>query len=594
MEMPVFNSRDSIYRNPTGAIEAGQNVHFKICLPRDIGCSHALLCIRYDKQVNEDRFGMFWCGMEGSGHEWWECDFCDTDIGLYWYRFEIITNIGTLTITKGESGKGILGHGGASWQLTVYEQNCKKTFLQGGIMYQIFPDRFNKSDKNKIDVPSERVMHQSLNEEVFWDYNSNGKITNSDYFGGDLCGITQKLPYLKALGVTCIYLNPIFEAHSNHRYDTADYHKIDPLLGDEDDFKTLCREAKKLKISVIIDGVFSHTGADSIYFNKYGRYGQNGAYQSQSSPYCHWYTFKNYPNEYTSWWGFENLPEVNEESEAFTDFICSQNGVVRKWIRAGAMGFRLDVADELPDGFLRSLYKAVKSENDSAVVLGEVWEDATNKVSYGKRRGFLLGNQMDSVMNYPFRDAMLLFAKGDAQKAAEIIENILENYPSHIIHSLMNHVGTHDTERILTMLAGEPLEGRPRKWQAFEHLSEDSYKKGVKLLKVISVMQYTLPGVPCIYYGDEIGMQGYRDPFNRRFFEWENKNEELLKHYEFLAGVRKNSVLKDGDFKVLYAKDGLIVYERTKQKKSLTVILNCSEHEEIYNNEVIKPYSWKL
>ena len=192
--------------------------------------------------------------------------------------------------------------------------------------------------------------------------------------------------------IICLYLNPIFEAHSNHRYNTADYRKIDPLLGTEEDFVELCAKAKAVGISVILDGVFSHTGSDSLYFNRNGRYGEHsGAYRDPDSPYREWYSFRRYPDDYESWWGFRTLPNVRETYPSYLDFICNPNtGVLAKWLSLGASGFRLDVADELPDAFLDRVYQTVKSFGEDKVVIGEVWEDASNKISYGNRRHYLL------------------------------------------------------------------------------------------------------------------------------------------------------------------------------------------------------------
>ena len=323
----------------------------------------------------------------------------------------------------------------------------------------------------------------------------------------------EKLPYLKELGVTCLYFTPVFESHSNHRYDTADYSKIDPLLGSEEDLTQLCAAARKLGIRVILDGVFSHTGSDSVYFNREGRYPTQGAYNSQQSPYYPWYTFRQWPNSYDCWWNFDTLPNVNETNDSYNEYINGPQGIVRKWLKAGASGWRLDVADELPDLFLDRLHDAVKAEQPDALILGEVWEDASNKSAYGVRRRYLLGRQLDTVMNYPFRDAILGFLLGeDPARFAEAVETIVENYPPQCLNLLMNHIGTHDTERALTVLGGEPAGARGREWQAAQKLTPAQRETGVKRLKLASLIQYLLPGVPCLYYGDEAGMEGYRDP----------------------------------------------------------------------------------
>ena len=411
----MFNSRSRKYRDPLGAVGDGTSIHFRITLPRELSCSAAHLVMQREGGQTQV-LDMFWCGMNGNNQEWWECHFTPEVPGLYFYHFEIHTQRGSQRISKGFAGDGIFG-GNNQWQLTVYDKNFQTPdWLEGGVMYQIFPDRFYNSGQPKTAVPSDRRLHSQWMEQPDWAPNAQGKITNTDFFGGDLHGIEEKLPYLKSLGVTCLYLNPIFESHSNHRYDTADYSKVDPLLGTEEDFSSLCAAAKKLGIRVVIDGVFSHTGSDSVYFNREGRYPTPGAYRSQESPYYPWYTFHPWPDSYDCWWNFDTLPNVKETDPSYNTYINGEEGIVRKWLRAGASGWRLDVADELPDAFLDQLTAAAKKEKPDALVLGEVWEDASNKTSYGIRRRYLLGKQLDTVMNYPFRDAILGFLLGNDPK----------------------------------------------------------------------------------------------------------------------------------------------------------------------------------
>ncbi|MDE6110595.1 MAG: glycoside hydrolase family 13 protein, partial [Eubacterium sp.] len=371
-----------------------------------------------------------------------------------------------------------------------------------------------------------------------------------------LKGIEEKLDYIKELGVSCIYLNPILEENSNNRYDTADYEKIDPLLGTENDLKSLCKKAKEKGISIVLDGVFSHTGCDSKYFNLYSKYDSVGAYNSKASPYFEWYKFTDYPNEYHSWWGIKLLPEIIEENESYREFICGKNGVLRKWLRCGISGWRLDVADELPDIFLDDLRKAVKAENEDAIIIGEVWEDATNKFAYGERRRYLLGEQLDSVMNYPFADAVLNFVKyGGSEGFFNTVMGIVENYPPCVLNVLMNHIGTHDTERAITRLAGENADGYGRDWQ-HEHnvLSAENYEKGISMMKMASLIQYTLPGVPSLYYGDEVGLQGMKDPFNRACFPWDNMDDALHKWYKRLGEIRNGcKAVVNGSFEPVFS-----------------------------------------
>lgn len=383
--MTLFNSRNPIHRSPLGAVADGTRVHFKITLPRDMQCSASYLLVQHpDNRI--ECLDMFWCGMNGNDHEWWECQFTPQKTGLYFYHFELRTSRGRSVLKKDLGGEARAG-AREDWQLTVYDGAYKTPdWLAGGILYQIFPDRFASSGKAKENVPADRTLHENWLDQPDWKPNAQGIVTNSDFFGGDLKGIEEKLDYLASLGVTCIYLNPIFESHSNHRYDTANYEKIDPLLGDEEDFRSLCAAAKERNIHVLLDGVFSHTGSDSIYFNREGRYGDGGAYRSQSSPYYPWYSFRSWPNDYECWWNFITLPNVREENPAYDNYINGEDGIIRHWLEAGASGWRLDVADELPDGFIDRLNRAAKAQDENAMVLGEVWEDASNKTAYGVRR----------------------------------------------------------------------------------------------------------------------------------------------------------------------------------------------------------------
>lgn len=580
--MTFFNSRNPIYRSPTGAVQAGTRVHFKITVPRSMACSAAYLLIQ-DADGRTVCCDMFWCGMNGDDHEWWECHFAPQHAGLCFYHFELRTSRGHSVLKKDIGGEARSG-GSEDWQLTVYAADFKTPdWLAGGVLYQIFPDRFCSSGEKKQDVPYGRTMHGDWYEQPEWRPNAAGEITNSDFFGGDLKGIEQKLGYLESLGVTCIYLNPIFESHSNHRYDTANYEKIDPLLGTEADFRALCTAAKARGIRILLDGVFSHTGSDSIYFNREGRYGDGGAYRSQQSPYYPWYSFRRWPDDYECWWNFITLPNVREGNPAYDAYINGESGIIRRWLEAGAAGWRLDVADELPDCFIDSLNRAVKGFDENALVLGEVWEDASNKTAYGVRRRYLMGGQLDSVMNYPFRDAILGFLCGaHASLMMDRIETIVENYPPQVLDILMNHIGTHDTERALTVLGGEPAGERGRAWQSAQRMTPDQRETALERLRLASLLQFMLPGVPCIYYGDEAGMEGYRDPFNRACYPWGREEEDLLAWYRYIALLRRehSDILKHGKLRSVYAHGDILSFERYIEteygEKALFIAVNRS------------------
>ncbi len=471
----------------------------------------------------------------------YSCDYTARYSDVHYYYFSYTSGGIRHYIKKVNCHEGGLEEG-ELFQLTVYSSSYETPdFLKGGVMYQIFPDRFCKSGKPKENIPDGRVLREDWGGTPYYKPDYKGHVWNNDYFGGDFAGIQSKLQYLEDLGVTCIYLNPIFESHENHRYNTANYMKADPLLGTNDEFEELCKEAEKHGISVILDGVFSHTGADSVYFNKNGRYPEPGAYQSKDSKYYDWYSFINYPNEYEAWWGIDTLPNVNENNEEYTEFICGDDGVLHYWLSKGAAGYRLDVADELPDLFLNNLRKSVKSYDKEKIIIGEVWEDASNKESYGIKRRYLLGDQLDSVMNYPFREAIINFVKGgNPRDFIYSVMTILEHYPKPTIDVLMNFVSTHDIERAINRLGGDYCDDKSKDWMAERWLSQDQYNHGKNLLKAAMALQFFLPGVPSIYYGDEAGLQGYKDPFNRRCYPWGHEDKELIEYVSELSRVRKS------------------------------------------------------
>ncbi|MBQ2315975.1 MAG: glycoside hydrolase family 13 protein [Clostridia bacterium] len=576
-----FDSRNKLYRSHIGAEAAKNPLRLRLLLHKDACVYEAFLRIEDDSDKSIREIPML-AGEWLEDYLFYECEIT-LDEGLYWYDFRYTSAHGQFFVVKSGESLGIVSDRPEEmWQQTVYDSDfVTPDWLKGGIIYQIFPDRFYNSGAKKENVPDDRFIcndwyktpeHRQINDKC---------TLGNDYYGGDLKGIEQKLPYLKSLGVTCIYLNPIFEAHSNHRYNTADYCKIDTMLGDEQDFKNLCRAAKKQGISIILDGVFSHTGDDSIYFNRNGRYGSSGAFNDPSSPYLKWFNFKHYPNDYDAWWGIKTLPETNENNPDFTEFITGENGILRRWLRLGANGWRLDVADELPDLFLDNIRNAIKAENPEAFLLGEVWEDATNKISYGARRRFLRGGQLDSVMNYPFANAIIQFVRhGNSEGICNTVLSVLENYPPQTVHLLMNHIGTHDTARILTVLGQTDDYIGDRNWQAGRLLSHEEYHRGLARLRVAAVLQYTLPGVPSLYYGDEAGMQGYCDPFCRATYPWDYQNSDLLEFYRNLGSIRLNSsAFKTGEFIPYTVQNDVFAYIRRQDKTAAFIAVNRGEGE---------------
>lgn len=577
--LPIFDSFNPEYKKPFGAVERNCDCEFTLRFPVDNIIEEATLVIF--RPGFKERFIRLEFREIKDNYAVYHCNYSPEETGLHHYYFSVLINRNRHYIKRNGTNIGVVDNGDL-FQLTVYEKGMTTPdWLKGGIMYQIFPDRFANSGIPKNNTPPDRQIHTDWNETPLWRPDHRGMITNSDYYGGDLKGIENKLDYLADLGVTVIYLNPIFEAHENHRYCTANYEKIDPQLGTEEDFVSLCKAAKEKGISIILDGVFSHTGADSIYFNKIGRYGEHtGAYRDAESPYREWYNFSNYPDTYESWWGITTLPNVNENNPAYTNYICGEGGILQKWIDLGASGWRLDVADELPDQFIDNLNKAVKAKGEDKVIYGEVWEDATNKESYGVRRRYLVGGQLDSVMNYPFKEAVLNYVKfGDPKTLVDGVMTIVEHYPKPSTDILMNFLSTHDTERAITRLAGEDVGWNGREWQSEHYLSDEQYVFGISLLHCAMVLQFFLPGIPSVYYGDEAGQEGYKDPFNRRTYPWGNEDEKLIEFTRELSSIRRKlKVFAKGDIRFVDATKDYAIFTRTDEEigEQAVIILNRS------------------
>jgi len=568
----LYKSWDTTYKNPFGAIQQEQSCQFTIRIPADVQLDFAPVLVVFRTGFKERFLPMNLTGQEDSCNVY-TTNFQSKFAGVHYYYFSYTSNHIRHYIKRGDACHGMLDIG-EMFQLTVYAKHYRTpNFLKGGIMYQIFPDRFYNSGKPHENIPDGRVMRE-WGKLPYYQPDQNGHVWNNDYFGGDLEGIRSKLDYLADLGVTCIYLNPIFESHENHRYGTANYRKVDPLLGTNEDFEKLCADAKERGISIILDGVFSHTGADSVYFNRYGRYAEPGAYQDETSPYDSWYHFWG-NKEYESWWGIDTLPNVDENNPSYTKFICGKDGVLEYWLSLGAAGFRLDVADELPDLFLDHLHTCVKNYDEEKIVIGEVWEDASNKEAYGVKRRYLLGDQLDSVMNYPFCDAIICYIKGEEPyRFRDRIIGILENYPKCTVDVLMNFVSTHDIERAINRFGGQPCDDKSKDWMAQHPLTPEEYEKGKVLLKCAMVLQFFLPGVPTIYYGDEVGLEGWKDPFNRQCYPWGHEDEELLLYTKQLGHIRrKHDVFREGRMEFLLLDPNVLGFSRYDEENGYSVII---------------------
>ncbi len=479
------------------------------------------------------------------------------------------------------------------WTVTVYDKDfCVPEWVKGKIMYQIFPDRFYRSENYTPEAIKGRIT-KPWGELPNWEKGEDGEIHNNDFFMGNIKGIEEKLDYLQELGVEIIYLNPISLSQSNHRYDTADYKMVDPYLGTNEDFKHLCESAHERGMKVILDAVFNHTGNDSKYFNEFGNFDTVGAFQSKQSPFYAWYK-KDQNGNFKYWWNiFRNLPECDGNNPGWQNFIYGEDGVVDFWLSLGADGIRLDVADELTDEFIANLRNRAKSKNKDCFILGEVWDNAITKEKDEKQRTYLLGKGLDSVMNYPFTNAILKYIRfGRADYLKETLNEILTQYPKDAVDSLMNSLSTHDISRAMTTLVSDGIQDNRFNWVwdvpysrdlqlKKEKLDDATYDRAKQLLKLATAIQYFLPGNPCIYYGDEIGMYGYRDPFNRRCFKWDDIDDELHSFFVKLGKIRKETTfLASAEINVLRADKDIFAFERISVGNSderLLIVVNRSE-----------------
>lgn len=568
--MVIYNSLKNKY--PRGALKNDDSLKIEVFIKDNFYFNDLKIILTNDFTKEQIKKSLSFVEKVEDNFSKYVVTFDKFEIGLYFYYFEVHFDA-FVAYLKNDNFDAKLTRDineAESWQLTVYDKNfTTPSWYKGSIMYQIFPDRFKKSDKYIAPVAKNehvRYRHSS------WTALPQSGITHEnygakDFFMGNLLGIEEEKDYFKKLNIDSIYLNPIVESPENHRYSTADYFNVDPYFGTNEQFENFCSDFKRDNIKIILDGVFSHTGADSIYFNKYNNYNSIGAFNSKESKYYPWFNFINFPNEYHSWWGFTNLPTVVKENKEYSDFINNfDTGVVNFWQKLGISGWRLDVADEFPDEFLDRIRLAAKHYDKDALIIGEVWEDATTKFSYNTRRRYFLGKQLDSVMNYPWKDAIINFVKHkDAKKFSLEILKLVENYPAPALDSLMNLLDSHDTERVITLLAFDNPEEVPVNERPGYKLSAEKYSKACELLKFASFIQFTLPGVPSIYYGDEIGMYGFRDPYNRLCFDRENINEDLLAHYISLSTFRHDN--KDNfitNFDLVYTSEHCIAYRRNE------------------------------
>ncbi len=567
----LYDSKKSEYKDPFGPLRENEECVISILVPQY--CKTKKITLVFENEDGSDycAFLMKKCG-EDKIYEKYSVNFTLKTRGLYFYYFRFETETTDFSLFRQGFNKTNM-ESGSKWQLSILpERGYEPSGFDGNVMYQIFPDRFNKGSEhdlsNKIKPFS---LHSDTTDIPEYRPDENGEVKNCDFFGGDLKGIEEKVDYLASLGVGTVYLNPIFKAWSNHRYDTYDYKKIDELLGDDDDLASLCRALHSRGMKLILDGVFSHTGSKSVYFND--------VLSDKNSKYYSWYDFQQYPDKYTSWWGIKTLPCVNELDPGYIDYqITGNDSTLSKWIGLGVDGFRLDVADELPDEFIRKFNSVMKEKKKDSLLIGEVWEDASNKISYSVRKKYFTENELDSVMNYPFRTALIDFVLGNdtGEGLRMTVLEICENYPSYVLNRLMNFLSTHDTQRILTVLSG--VYPKTKDERSVWKLGPAQYSVAEKKTAFAYSLLYCLPGCPCIFYGDETGKEGYEDPFCRTYFDW-NKKSRLYDLFVSLAEVRSNKELKTGKTEIDLVTNGVIKIRRSLDGKTVSALFNASKKD---------------
>ena len=573
----LYDSKEPQYKLPFGTLQPGQDCLLHIHIPTTVDTTAVEIVVQKENGAPEKTVPMTLERVCGA-YDIYQGNLVLDSCGLYFYYFRITTRTGGFRLFK--YGDDTNMEAGSLWQISCIPADfTTPDWAKGGVIYQVFPDRFHKAGECDLTGKLEPyTVHEHWDEEVSWQPTQEGLVLNNDFYGGNFRGIAEKMDYIASLGTTILYLNPISKSFSSHRYDTGDYKTPDPMLGTEEDFAAMCEAAHAHGIKVVLDGVYSHTGSNSLYFNRDRTFPGEGAYQSQNSPYYSWFTFKNWPNSYKSWWDFDTLPTVDKMHPDFIRYIITEeDSVVAHWLKLGADGFRLDVVDELPDAFVLLLKQRIRQIKPDALLIGEVWEDASNKSAYGVRRRYFVDGILDSAMNYPFREALLhyLWDRDGGYGLKNTVMTIAENYPPQVLLCNMNLLGTHDTPRILTALVDQ-FQGS-RQEQANRFLTPEQWEQAKEKLLMASFLQFMLPGAPSIYYGDEAGMEGHKDPFNRRTYPWGRENPELMRHFRRLGQMRKEiEALRLGDIRFFSAQDGRVGFTRSWEGKKYRVYCNRS------------------
>jgi glycosidase len=594
------DSRALADKKPFGAAPAGSSIQFGLnALP---GVTSATLVVELRRlegnqevlEYKEVARVPMQAGSVGEGQRWsaeYRFDqpgvyayYVDVVIGGQRYTYQNNRNAVYWTLERGTNGLGAVEHHGAQkggvrrFRQTVHAKDYTvPSWARDAVYYYIFPERFRNGDKSNDPVPG-RDRYQDNTVELHKNWldspyrpgsgDGSDKLSNNDFYGGDLQGIIEKLDYIKSVGANTIYMTPVFEAPSNHKYDTADYRNIDCRFGSNADFTRLSKEARKRGIRVITDASFNHTGSDSAYFDRYGNYPASGAFEggkvNPQSPYASWYKFEP-DNKYKGWAGTQDLPELDKSSPAFRQFAFgAPDSITRLWLKRGAAGWRMDVAPWVPDDFWRAWRKVVKQHDRNALTIAETWFDASK---------YFLGDTFDSTMNYIFRNAVLDYASGlNARVAWQNIELMREAYPRQAFYALMNLLSTHDAARSLHVLGdhgGDP---------AAASLAMRRYRLAL-------LLQMTMPGAPAIYYGDEVGLNGGDDPLNRAAYPWQDlggkQDASLLAFTRQLTALRaKHKVLRHGSFEApVHTDDNVIVLLRRDGMKQAVIATNNADIE---------------
>ncbi len=641
------DSRDTLYRTPGGALPAGTPVTIRFrTFHNDVTAVNLRV---YDLNADAQRFyAMTPAATDvdcyGPAPAGFTCDFWQVTLTFnspnnLWYRFVVTDgsdtdyyadNTSALDGGPGRTTDDVVDH---SYALMVYDPDFETPdWARDAVIYQIFPDRFRngrydndpKTGDERYDDPVLALPWGTLPEGYCRNYadgatNCPWRFDDTppdwsptkesprgrDYFGGDLKGVDQYLDYLKSLGVTAIYFNPIFDAGSNHSYDTQDYYKIDPYFGTQKDWENLVKHARRRGIRIILDGVFNHLSSDSPFFDRYRHYADVGACESGTAEHRDWFNFRapagNEPapcapstpggsdTYYDGWFGFDSIPVLRKTNPEVQDyFINDPNSISRYWLERGAAGWRLDVMGDssFPSGYWEAFRGIVKGTHPDALIIGELWQKDSTLLRH------LRGDRADTTMNYRLRDAVIglltpgnFDSKGFADSGRPIapsefaarLQAIREDYPDAPYYSLMNLLDSHDTERLLWALTPGA------ETTADKELNAANLAAGKRRLQLASLIQFTMPGAPTVFYGDEVGLTGDDDPDDRRTYPWADlggsPDSNLFSHYQALAGLRRShSALTDGDFRALLADDaaGTVAYGRKTGAQAAIVAINRS------------------